>query len=113
MTSADPVDAGASDDLTERVLAVAGVERVFPPTALTARLPDLAAALATRKPEPPSTVDVGDDDGTAVITARIATRRDSETPRTARQVADTLIQSLGEDAADAAVSIRIHVVQIT
>lgn len=112
MTSADPVDAGASDDLTERVLAVAGVERVFPP-ALTARLPDLAAALATRKPEPPSTVDVGDDDGTAVITARIATRRDSETPRTARQVADTLIQSLGEDAADAAVSIRIHVVQIT
>ncbi|MEV1128737.1 hypothetical protein [Agromyces sp. NPDC049794] len=110
MTSADPVDAGPSDVLTERVLAVAGVERVFPPTALTARLPDLVAALATGKLEPPSRVDVSDTDGTTVVNARIATRRESDTPRTARQVADTLMESLDQAAA---VSIRIRVVQIT
>lgn len=110
MTPADAIDARLSDDLTMRVLAITGVDRVFPPTATAARLPHLAAALATRTPEHPSKVDVSDNDGTTVVTARIATRRESHTPRTARQVADALIQSL-VPAQDAAVS--IHIAQIT
>ena len=110
MTTADPADAPLSDDLTMRVLAITGVDRVFPPTATAARLPHRVTALTTRKPEHPSKVDVSDNDGTTVITARIATRRESHTPQTARQVADTLIQRLlpGQDAA-----VSIHIAQIT
>lgn len=108
MTPADATEAPLSDDLTMQVLAIPGVDRLFPPTATVARLPHLVTALATRKPEHPSKVDVSDDDGTTVITARIATRRESHTPQTARQVADTLIQRLGQDAA-----VSIHIAQIT
>lgn len=110
MTPADATDAPLSDELTIRVLAITGVDRVFPPIATATRLPHLVTALATRKPEHPSKVDVSDNDGTIVITARIATRRESHTPQTARHVADTLIQRL-LPAQDAAVS--IHIAQIT
>ena len=109
MTPADATDARLSDDLTIRVLAITGVDRVFPPTATIARLPHLVAALATRTPQHPSKVGVSDNDGTTVITARIATRREGHTPQTARQVADALIQRLLSDQ-DAAV--RIHIAQI-
>lgn len=109
MTTADPADARLSDDLTLRVLAIPGVDRVFPPTTTAARLPHLVTALA-RKPEHPSKVDVSHTGGTTVITARIATRRESRTPRIARHVADALIQSL-LPTQDATVS--IHIAQIT
>jgi hypothetical protein len=110
MTPADATDAPLSDDLTIRVLAITGVDRVFPPTATAARLPHRVTALAPRTPEHPSKVDVSNNGGTTVITARIATRRESHTPQTARQVADTFIQRLlpGQDAA-----VSIHIAQIT
>jgi hypothetical protein len=108
MTPADATDALLSDDLTMQVLAIPGVNRVFPPTATAARLPHLVSTLATRKPEHPSKVDVSDNDGTTVITARIATRRETHTPQTARRVADTLIQRLGQGAV-----VSIHIAQIT
>lgn len=108
MTPADPADARLSDDLTARALAVDGVERVFPPTAAVAaaRAARLVVAPGALEPEPPGRVDVGDHDGTAVVTARIATRREDDTPRTARRVADALIEGL-PPGRDASVTIRI------
>lgn len=108
MTPANATETPLSDDLTMQVLAITGVDRLFPPTPTATHLPQLVTALAPRKPEHPSKVDVRDNDGTTVITARIATRRESHTPQTARRVADTLIQRLGQDAA-----VSIHIAQIT
>lgn len=108
MTAAEPADARLSEDLTARAVAVDGVDRVFPPTVAS------AAAGAARRlverdaedAEPADRVDVADDDGVLVVTARIATRRDGETPATARRVADALLESLPPDR-DATVTIRI------
>lgn len=111
MTAAGSGDARRSDDLTARVLSVDGVDGMFPPRATVAgaRAAPLVTAPDAGEPEPSGRVDVGDDDGTIVVTARIATRREGDTPRTARRVADALLQNLptGQDAA-----VRIHIVQI-
>lgn len=111
MTAAGSGDARLSDDLTERVLSVDGVDGVFPPAVAVAgaRAVPLVTAPDAGESEPPRRVDVGDDDGTVVVTARIATRREGDTPRTARRVADALLQGLppGQDAA-----VRIHIAQI-
>jgi hypothetical protein len=84
---------------------------VFPPAvaAAAARAARLVTASDAREPEPPGRVDVTDDDGTVVVTARVATRRDGDTPRTGRRVADVLIEGLppGRDAA-----IRVRIVQV-
>jgi hypothetical protein len=110
MTGSDSSAARLSDDLTARALSVDGVDRVFPPAvaAAAARAARLVTASDARKPEPPGRVDVTDDDG-VVVTARVATRRDGDTPRTGRRVADALIEGLppGRDAA-----IRVRIVQI-
>ncbi|MGR0221164.1 hypothetical protein [Agromyces sp. ZXT2-6] len=111
MTTAGSADARLGDDLATRALAVDGVDRVFPPTvrAAAARAAQLVAPPGAGGSEPPSRVDVGDHDGTLVVTARIATRREGDTPRTARRVADALIDGLpaGRDAA-----VRIRIAQI-
>ena len=111
MTAAGSGEARRSDDLTARVLSVDGVDGVFPPavTVAGARAAPLVTAPDGGESEPSGRVDVGDDDGTIVVTARIATRREGDTPRTARRVADALLQNLptGQDAA-----VRIHIVQI-
>lgn len=106
--TADSADARLIDDLTARALAVDGVDRVFPPAA-AARAVQLGTVPGAGEPEPPSRVGVTDDDGRLVVTARIATRREGDTPRTARRVADALIDALpsGRDAA-----VRIRIAQI-
>jgi hypothetical protein len=110
MTGSDSSAARLSDDLTARALSVDGVDRVFPPAVAVAaaRAARLVTPSGAREPEPPGRVDVTDDDG-VVVTARVATRRDGDTPRTGRRVADVLIEGLptGRDAA-----IRVRIVQI-
>lgn len=108
MTAAEPADGRLSEDLTARVLSVDGVDRVFPPTvaAAAARAARRVVARDADDAGPADRVDVADDDGALVVTARIATRRDAETPATARRVADSLVESLPPDR-DAVVRIRI------
>lgn len=108
MTAAEPADARLSDELTARALAVDGVERVFAPT-VAAAAANAARRVASRDPDdagPADRVDAVEDDGVLVVTARIATRRDGETPATARRVADSLLDSL-PPGREATVTIRI------
>lgn len=107
MTAAEPADRRLSEDLTARALAVDGVDRVFPPT-VAAGVARAARRVAARDPDDAGHADRVDvvDDGALVVTARLATRRDGETPATARRVADSLLESLPSDR-DATVTIRI------
>lgn len=94
------------DILTGAIRDVSGVKDLFAPAPTINQVPQLVSALATGQDERFSRVDVSTRNGTTTVTARIGVSNNVPATETARRVADTLLESVG-DLSDAIITVQI------
>lgn len=84
--------------LTTTVRDVDGVTDIFAPAPAITQVPHLVSAIATGQDERYNRVDVTTRGGNTTITARIGVGSTIPAPDTARRVADTILDSIGDQS---------------
>ena len=92
--------------LTATVRDVDGVTDLFAPASAITQVPHLVSAIATGQDERYNRVDIATRGVTTDITARIGVGRRIPAPDTARRVADTILDSIG-DHPDTIITVQI------
>lgn len=91
-----PASVPDPNTLTEFIRDVDGVTDLFAPAPAITQVPHLVSAIATGQDERYNRVDIATRGVDTIITARIGVTRRVPAPDTARHVADTILDSIGD-----------------